>query len=161
MLYKHRGVPNQLTLPRLSEEQILAWCDVFHQKEGRWPTRTSGAIPDSDGATWMVIDTALRAGLRGLAGASTLARLLYQHRGVPNQLTRQRLSEEQILAWCDAFHQKEGRWPTRTSGAIPDSDGETWRAISLALQRGWRGLPGGSSLAKLLAQKRGQQPGPP
>jgi hypothetical protein len=33
--------------------------------------------------------------------------------------------------------------------------GETWGAIDAALKKGWRGLPGGDSLARLLARERG------
>ncbi len=97
--------------------------------------RTTGSIPESDGETWRAIDTALQRGTRGLPGGSSLARLLHQHRGVPNVQALPRLSEEQILAWCDAFHQKEGRWPTKKAGLIPDGDGATWAAIDGALCR--------------------------
>jgi hypothetical protein len=35
-----------------------------------------------------------------------------------------------------------------------DAPGETWRGIDQALLQGLRGLPGGSSLTKLLKQGR-------
>jgi hypothetical protein len=43
----------------------------------------------------------------------------------------------------------------RDDGAIADAPGETWLAVQTALERGRRGLPGGSSLAALLAEHRG------
>ena len=49
---------------------------------------------------------------------------------------------------------RTGRWPATTSGPIADTEKETWRKVHAALANGFRGLPGGSSLARLLAQKR-------
>ena len=45
--------------------------------------------------------------------------------------------------------------PRRDAGAIPKAPGESWQAVNVALHLGARGLPGGSSLAQLLAAKRG------
>src|SRR5207302_1839998 len=60
-----------------------------------------------------------------------------------------------ILTWADAHHRRTGAWPRHDSGAIPEAPGETWEAVETALSRGQRGLPGGSSLAQLLAAERG------
>ncbi len=65
------------------------------------------------------------------------------------------LTKGQILAWADAFHDRTGRWPRKDSGTVPGSWVERWSAINSALQKGYRGLPGGSSLARLLAARRG------
>src|SRR5262245_30823631 len=65
------------------------------------------------------------------------------------------LSTREILAWADAFRRRVGRWPKGNSGTIPGTLGVTWSAVHQALKRGWRGLPGRSSLAKLLAERRG------
>jgi hypothetical protein len=67
------------------------------------------------------------------------------------------LSEGQILGWADGFHARGGRWPTRLSGRITGSLGEKWANVDVALWRGSRGLPGGSSLARLLAAHRGRR----
>ena len=61
----------------------------------------------------------------------------------------------QVLAWADAHHERTGKWPSRSSGAVINTPGETWSRISQALRRGHRGLTSGSSLAKLLTDKRG------
>jgi hypothetical protein len=50
---------------------------------------------------------------------------------------------------------RTGDWPHRESGQIPGSLGEKWRRVDNALVYGLRGLPGGSSLAQLLAERRG------
>ena len=41
------------------------------------------------------------------------------------------------------------------SGSIEGKCGPNWRALDLALRRGYNGLPGGMSLHQLLVQKRG------
>ena len=64
-------------------------------------------------------------------------------------------SMDQILTWIDHYHACTGTWPHKDSGRIPDSLGETWQAIHMALRNGGRSLPPGSSLARLLAEQRG------
>jgi hypothetical protein len=66
-----------------------------------------------------------------------------------------RLSVGQILAWADVYHAATGRWPSMESGKIHGSVfGTTWAAVNLALKRGARGLPGGTSLSRLLDEHR-------
>src|SRR5205807_219734 len=65
------------------------------------------------------------------------------------------LSERLILRWADAHHRRTSRWPTEESGPLPDAPGEVWGNIDMALRAGGRGLPGGSSLPRLLEEKRG------
>ena len=72
--------------------------------------------------------------------------------------TRPPLTVEQILAWADAYRARTGRWPTATSGPVPEAPGEIWAGIDRELRGGGRGLPGGYSLARLLALLRGAGP---
>jgi hypothetical protein len=107
---------------------------------------------------------ALRLGRRGLPGGSPLARLLAQYRGKRNKSALPPLTVAQILGWADAHHARAGEWPGVLSGPIPEAPGETWKAVNMALYRGFRGLPGGDSLARLLRrrrrrQRRGRPPG--
>ncbi len=152
LLARRFGVRNKGELPPLSEEQILAWADAHHQRTGRWPVRSLGPIPEAPGETWMAVHQALRRGLRGLPGGSSLAQFLDEHRGVPNRKRLRTLIVEKILAWADAYHQREGRWPAVTAGPIPEAPGETWCAVAMALRYGCRGLPGGDTLPRLLAR---------
>jgi hypothetical protein len=62
---------------------------------------------------------------------------------------------QQILAWADAYQRRHGRWPSATSGPIDGAPGESWSGVREALYLGQRGLPGGSSLARLLGKRRG------
>jgi len=62
------------------------------------------------------------------------------------------------MVQCFAFSSKgrsPGKWPNTNSGDVVDAPGEKWKLIDSGLREGQRGLPGGSSLAKLLAKKQG------
>jgi hypothetical protein len=152
----HRGVQNHLTQPRLTHEQILAWADAHHAVTGRWPTTTSGPVTAAPGETWSGIQAALYFGLRSLPGGLSLARLLATH--PPAQ--RPPLTLETIQAWAEADHRATGHWPTERSGPIARAPGDYWRTIDKALRLGRRGLPGGMSLAKLLAASRNRNSNP-
>jgi hypothetical protein len=66
-----------------------------------------------------------------------------------------RLTRRQILAWADEHRQRTGAWPTRRSGPVAAAPEEMWLAIDECLREGCRGLHGQSSLARLLAARRG------
>jgi hypothetical protein len=154
LLAAERGVRNTKRLPDFTIDQILEWAVSYYDRHECYPRRSSGAIPESPGDTWMTVGSALEAGHRGLPGGSSLEILLAsefdarRHRHPPN------LTLTSILAWADAHQVITGKLPRTTSGAILPAPGETWAAIDLALRRGTRGLPGGSSLARLLTEER-------
>jgi hypothetical protein len=81
LLHQWRGLRHKRRLPRLSIKKILAWADAHFQCTGTWPHHDSGAIAEAPGETWLAVAKALIAGSRGLAGGTTLARLLAKHRG--------------------------------------------------------------------------------
>src|SRR5205823_1096955 len=134
---------------------ILTWADAFREATGRWPTKDDGDVAGAVGETWLMVDHALREGLRGLSGGSSLARLLARHRGARNRKDLPPLPEGRILTWADALRARTGSWPSGKAGAVAAAPGETWTAVEMALHHGRRGLPGGSSLALLLADRRG------
>ena len=141
--------------PELTVDQILSWADEYFARWKRWPNRKSGRIPRSLGETWCGVNLALRNNGRGLTVCCTLAQLLEERRGVPHRLHLPRLTERLILAWADGHFRRKGDWPNGESGPVLASPRERWSAIDRALRQGHRGLHGGSSLAKLLAAKRG------
>jgi hypothetical protein len=146
----------------LTVAQILAWCDDHHARTGSWPRRDSGPVATAPGETWARVSQALEKGLRGLPRGLTVARLLAQHRAVPHPGERPPLTVAQILAWADAHRARTGRWPRRDSGPVAGAPGEDWANIRQALEKGLRRLPGGQTLAQLLAQHRGvPKPGRP
>jgi hypothetical protein len=156
LLAQERGCRNSRDLPALTPGQVLSWADDYHARTGRWPLSTSGPIAEAPfGETWATVNEALIHGIRGLAGYGSLARLLQRRRGVPNRKDRPKLTVAQILAWADAHHRRTGDWPRHVSGRIADAPGETWSAVEAALQSGLRGLPGGSSLYRVLVRYRG------
>lgn len=73
----------------------------------------------------------------------------------PRCLRAPPLRVNSILAWADAYHGHRGKWPTRDSGPIPECSWTTWHQVDRALQDGFRGLPGGSTLPRFLAKHRG------
>ncbi len=153
LLKRHRRVGRHLRMPALTVEGILTLADEHHKQSGAWPNRNSGSIKGAPGESWRRIDLALQKGTRGLSGRATLAQLLVENRGLRIPQYRPRLTRKQILAWEDDHHRRHGQWPTRRSGNV-DRQQETWAAINSALGVGRRGLPGGSSLAKVLASRR-------
>jgi hypothetical protein len=122
--------------PPLSVAEVLAWADAHRARVGTWPNACSGAIPDATlGTNWRQVDNALRYGLRGLPGKSSLAQLLAEHRGHRNAMALPRLTVAKILRWADTWQQCTGVWPLIESGPIPDAtDGDTWQDIDTALR---------------------------
>jgi hypothetical protein len=159
LLAKYRGVRNHRGLPRLTQQQILAWADAHFERTGDWPTARSGPIPDAPfGETWRRVDSALSRGVRGLPKRLSLAKLLAWHRGVPNPKDMPPLKVAQILAWADAYRILTGRWPHRMSGPVHGAPrGTTWLIVDTALHDGLRGLPGGTTLRRFLAERRGAE----
>jgi hypothetical protein len=133
----------------LSVDDILAWADAFHKRNGRCPKVKAGPIPEAPGETWMRVGTALAEALRGLSSRFTLPQLLSERRGVRNHLRLPHLNVKQIVKWARAHKRRTGRWPTPESGPVHGAEGETWKAVAMALLQGLRGLPGGSSLPRL------------
>jgi superfamily II DNA or RNA helicase len=154
LLAEHRAVQNNTNRPSLSQEQILAWADAHKERTGKWPQANSGSIEDAN-ETWVSVNAALAYGLRGLAAGCSLAKLLASHRQRRNIMDLPPLTTERILVWADTYHKRTGNWPRVASGRIEGASGETWASVNTNLQRGLRSLPGGSSLAQLLAEQRG------
>jgi hypothetical protein len=65
-----------------------------------------------------------------------------------------RVSIREVLRWADLHHQEHGVWPNAESGPVDRVPGFTWAKVDALLRQGRRGLPGGSSLAQLLARER-------
>jgi hypothetical protein len=158
LLAEHRGARYEPAIPRLTQEQILEWADAHFAATGAWPVQTSGALQNTRRDTWKALSDALRVGRRGLPGGTTLARLLADKRGARNMHSWGKLDVRQILAWADAHRAATHKWPTFRCGPVLGAPGEAWHAIDSSLYQGWRGMPGGSSLAKLLAEHRGVEP---
>ena len=79
--------------------------------------------------------------------------MLQERRGVPNPADRPALTVALIRRWARLHRRRTGRWPSEYSGAVADGAAEHRGALNAALKRGYRGLPGGSSLSQLLRGK--------
>ncbi|HMP03959.1 MAG TPA: hypothetical protein PKC45_15810 [Gemmatales bacterium] len=103
------------------------------------------------------MDAALRSGIRGLPGGSSLPQVLAEDRGVRKHAHLPPLSVDQVLTWADAFHERTGEWPKQKHWPeeIKDSDGETWGNVIQAIAKGLRGFTGNETLFDLLARHRG------
>ena len=154
LLIEHRGPEASNRPSKMSVAQVLAWADAHHATTGRWPHSSTGAVAEAPHVTWAKIDRALYHGCRGLPAGASLPELLSKHRGVRNHLRLPNLNLDQILTWIDAFYAVHHHWPVRESGLIDGTRDETWKVIDTALNRGCRGLPGGSSLRGLFKQYR-------
>jgi hypothetical protein len=78
LLARYRGVRNSQGLPNLTVQQVLEWADVHRERTGKVK---SGLISEAPEERWASVDNALRIGLRGLSGGSSLGRLIEEHRG--------------------------------------------------------------------------------
>ena len=138
----------------LSVAQILGWADAHFERTGDWPTVNSGPVIGARQEKWTNINANLRDGDRGLPAGWSLTQLLAEHRGKRNRLALPAFTVAQILDWADTHHELTGKWPNSKTGPIPGT-GETWKAVQQALSLGTRGMPGGSSLHRLLKKRRG------
>jgi len=155
LLALHRGVPNVADLQPLTESQILAWAEAHQKRFGQWPKDNSGPVSDAPAETWARINGSLQQGNRGLPGGSSLPQLLAEHCGLKNRKKLPPLSVGQVLAWADAHHKRTRHWPKDSTGIIEGAPNETWKGVNHALRVGYRGFPGGSSLARFLKEHRG------
>lgn len=147
---------NDMTIrTQLTIAEVLSWADAFYERTGEWPSKGSGGVWEPPDEKWINIDMALRLGLRGFHRGQSLARLLAKHRGKRNRKALPKYTIAQILKWADSHHARVGHWPRRFDGPVTDAPGETWHAVDMAMRMGNRGQPSGSSLAKLLATRRG------
>jgi hypothetical protein len=153
--HRHRGGRQ---CPPLTIGEILAWADAHREATGDWPTIHSGRVQGANfELTWSQIQSALKAGYRGLPGNQTLRGVLVEHRDVGVRRASRTLTVEQVLAWADDFRSVHGCWPTEDSGAVAGAPGERWSAIEFALNKGRHGLPGGTTLLRLIEEHRDPQ----
>lgn len=86
--------PSRVTKPMsdpLTEENILIASDLFFQEFNEYPTcKDQRKVPGYPENSWTNYDSALRQGLRGLPGGSSLAQLLKTHRQVTGRQGKRR-----------------------------------------------------------------------
>lgn len=146
----------------LSVQTIREWCESHWQRTGRFPASTSGPVREEPEITWLVVNRVLRSGGRHLPGDSTLARFLREQFNTTDRRGRVVLTPELILKWADAHFERTGRWPAVRQShlpqyPVPESPGDNWRLINVAMHHGHRGYKGPPSLRALLSKERGEK----
>lgn len=152
LLSSRFGVRNCKSRPRLSKSGILELASYHRSIFNAWPNIASGEVKGGgQGDTWKIYDHCLREGQRGLPGGSSLAEILSEAYGAPLKINKKQTSEAEIVCLAKNHFTSNGYWPNKQSGPVHDGHpGDTWRNYDYSLREGLRGLPGGSSLAKLL-----------
>lgn len=153
-LDRYRNIRNKANQPRVTQKQILQWCDAYFLRTGDWPTASCGPVQGVPNEHWMSINDTLRFNRRGLRTGCTLAQFLIKRRGKRDVRNPPKLSISQILKWADAHYDRTGDWPSTVTGPVFEQPDENWARISEVLRTGKRGLRGGSSLGKLLSRQR-------
>jgi hypothetical protein len=154
LLERERGVREVEARPRLTEAKICRWAEAHCRQTGAWPDENSGPVEAAPGEVWQTLNESLRLGLRGLRGDDSVAQLLGRRLGIRSRTTAAPLSVAQVLSWAMDHESRTGRLPDVWSGSVRAVLDETWQKIDDCLRRGRRGLPGGGSLAQLLAERR-------
>ena len=156
LLVEHRGEPAKRRHIELTVEQILAWADTHYEAAGSWPTAASGPVARCSGAHMELGQHHAAQGRPGPAGrldACPLAEAARSGgRDWPMAKRPSALTVDLILSWADAYHEEHGNWPNKGSGPVPDAPKYRWSWVDTMLREGVPGLPGGSTLARLLEQ---------
>src|SRR5215469_3849949 len=99
--------------PPLSEIKIIRWAKAHIRRTGQWPRVSERVpIPGVPGENWRALDIALRDGLRGLPGGSSLNRLLCGRGHLKvKRYWRPTLTLDRIWKWAQAHHKRHGAWP--------------------------------------------------
>lgn len=145
-----RKINKEKTPVLLTEWGVWKWMRSFYKKHGKWPTQLTTELA-SNGSTWSAVDEWLRSGRRGLPEGASLPKLRKKMLGEdPAPLT-----EKTVWKWMQKFREEHGRWPTVGTRSLAPN-GSTWASVDRALAKGYRGLPGGMSLAKLRKRMLGK-----
>ncbi len=144
---------------RTNIEQVLTLADSQGRRRGNrpsvaaWDSIVAPARRRKKGKR-----KASRRGERSSTKDAAKPRHSAKRRSPPAPARRSRpgnLTKTQIRAWVKAHYQRTGRWPSQCSGPVYGVEGVTWSAIEQALRGGYRGLPKGGSLAKLIGRRPG------
>lgn len=157
LLKKHRGAQYyNRRRDDLDIDEIRRWALEHHRRTGLWPQSNMTKVAPSQDVAWTTVDAMLAKGGDHLPGGDSLTNFIRREFGLWSARGNMPLTIPLILKWADEHKKRAGKWPIVMSGRVPGRpETETWAAINEALKWGRRGLPGGSSVAKLLTEHRG------
>lgn len=145
------GDRNMASLPTLSRKVLSKWVSDWRKSNnGKYPNKNSGAIPGTNGETWANINAAIVDERRGLVGYRSLADFVHREFGARLRYRLPDLSVPGIVVWLESHWQIEGEFPSRNSGDIPGTDGETWGSVFSAAHNGRRGLTRGYGVTRII-----------
>lgn len=134
-----------------SLEQLRGWVKNHFNKTGKYPSKLSGNIEDTN-TNWNKISAYLNRNTKGLVGYKSLADYLFVEFGKIN--TFYTLNE--VENWCNIFYTKNGKYPNCDSGDI-EGQNIKWSHINDYFRSGSRGLVGYKCLCDFLEKKCGKQ----
>lgn len=157
LLSERCGFKYQCDIPDLCEESILSLAELYKEKHSKWPGQKSGPVEGGyPGDTWAVYELHLRDGGRGLPGGSSVAKLISSKHEHAHAKNRPELTYDFIIARASEYFDANSKYPAVRSGSVPGGHtGDTWFCYDQALREGLRGLPGGTSLKALFAERLG------
>lgn len=153
------GIKNNNEKAPLSVAKIVTAARLFYREHGILPSQsTTDPVPGMKGENWSAINANLKQGGRGLPGSTSLSNVLAGLRdelGIVSRKEKPLLTEKQIIVAAKKYYKVTGRLPgAHNQDPVPGMPGEKWQNIQNALKKGLRGLPGGTSLARILEDLR-------
>ncbi len=139
------------TIPEkaLSIEQVLGWCDIYYERNNKYPGQYAKSIPEMHGEDFNNINAALNNGNRGLPKMTGIAGLLAQERGYVHNQNKPKIKLDDVINEMINYFRANRKFPTADNKEIAGSLGCKWSALNASLHIGGRGLPKGLSLSKL------------
>jgi superfamily II DNA or RNA helicase len=151
-VFMPRGVEEDVEAFIASSDFAPVWDVVSaiksHDSRVEGWVASGGSFRSGDAKQHIEFNINLPAGIQGKFFEAIESRIVrrFHERG--------QLTEEIIWGWMQEYHKEHGNWPYRgPCGRIP---GDSWNNINQCLRKGLRGLPYGSSLAKIRREKSGE-----
>lgn len=76
LLTRKRGARKKRNLPIITPKLVQYWADRYRKRTGVWLRHLSGPIAEAPGETWLAVEMAMRQGIRGWKGRSSLFKFL-------------------------------------------------------------------------------------
>ena len=136
VLTNELGIVGVRSGKNLTEELVIRLAKAHFELTEVYPHEKSTWILDGSDS-WAAISAALREGLRGLPGGTSLAQLLDKAGLKANSADRSYPSLMEIIKAAEEFKElNNGNLPSRESGVFPNYLDLTWGKIDAGLKRG-------------------------
>ncbi len=134
-------------------EQVHNAMRTFEGLNSRWPNRKDGVVPDL-GGSWLAIDEALRVGVRGLPGGSSLSK---ERLALIGSRSRKQLTAASVKDAILAHHAATGAWPNESTAGATPGVAHSWSYLRAVVRKGTL-FPNGYTFSKLVRELRGLSP---